>query len=72
MNQAKRGCENQNKRVYIGPGRDGSSEDKISVDCKFYPANTKIHSPQQWRDAGYLKTTFGYWPPEDCLLQQYR
>ena len=50
MNQAKRGCESQNKRVYIGPGRDGSSEDKISVDCKFYPANTKIHSPQQWKE----------------------
>ena len=54
MIQAKRGCETQNKRVYIGPGRDGSSDDKISVDCKFYPANTKINIPQPWKDAGVL------------------
>ena len=65
LNNAKRGCDSQNKRVYIGPGRDGSSDDEISVDVKFYPANTRINTPQSWKDAGYLKTTFGYWPPED-------
>ena len=26
--------KDKNKRIYIGPGRDGSSDDKIAIDCK--------------------------------------
>ena len=29
--------QQKNKRVYIGPGRDGSSDDKIPIDLKFAP-----------------------------------
>ena len=38
----------KNKRIYIGPGRDGSSSDKISIDCKFDPQNTKVTSSRAW------------------------
>ena len=48
----------KNKRIYIGPGRDGSSVDKLSVDLKFDPFNTKMTIPKIWRDEGYVKTTF--------------
>ena len=49
----------RNKRIYIGPGRDGSSEDKISIDCKFYPQNTKVTYPHKWLHGGIKKTTSG-------------
>ena len=47
-----------NKRIYIGPGRDGSSDDKISVDLKFDPSNTKVTCPPIWKQQGYKKKTF--------------
>ena len=40
------------KRIYIGPGRDGSSYDKISVDLKFDPLNTYVIYNRLWRDTG--------------------
>ena len=43
----------KNKRIYIGPGRDGSSDDKISVGLKFEPLNTKVTSTKVWKDEGY-------------------
>ena len=52
--------KDSNKRIYIGPGRDGSSDDKIAVDCKFNPQNTKITFSKSWERAGYKKTTFAY------------
>ena len=48
----------QNKRIYIGPGRDGKTDDKISVDVKFDPSTTKITCPANWKSMGYRKTTF--------------
>ena len=48
----------KNKRIYIGPGRDGSSEDKIAVDCKFQSATTKINYSTVWIDWGYRKSSF--------------
>ena len=36
----------KNKRIYIGPGRDGSSDDKIPVDLKFDPQNTFVSYSQ--------------------------
>ncbi len=40
----------KNKRVYIGPGRDGSSDDKIPIDLKFAPLTTKIAWNKTWKD----------------------
>ena len=52
----------KNKRLYIGPGRDGSSYDKISVDVKFDSRTTKPIMPENkfLRNQGYVKTSFGY------------
>ena len=47
-----------NKRIYIGPGRDGSSDDKISVDLKFNPSNTKVTCPPIWKQQGCKKISF--------------
>ena len=40
--------KDRNKRIYIGPGRDGSSDDKISIDCKFENDNTKVPFSRSW------------------------
>ena len=48
----------KNHRVYIGPGADGSTEDKIAVDVKFEPKNTGISFRTSWREAGYVKSTW--------------
>ena len=52
----------KNKRLYIGPGRDGSSYDKISVDVKFDSRSTKPIMPENkfLRSQGCVKTSFGY------------
>ena len=47
----------KNKRIYIGPGRDGSSDDKIPIDCKFSPMSTAIAFVKKWEADGYVKTT---------------
>jgi len=49
-----------NKRIYIGPGRDGTSDDKIPIDCKFDPQNTSVPYNKRWNEEGYLKTTYSY------------
>ena len=38
----------RNSRTYIGPGSDGSSDDKIAVDMKFHPQTTKITFRYGW------------------------
>ena len=48
----------KNKRIYIGPGRDGSSDDKVSIDCKFFPQNTKVSFNKLWAEQGFVKTTY--------------
>jgi hypothetical protein len=50
----------KNKRIYIGPGRDGSSDDKISIDCKFDSQNTKVTYSKIWAQEGFVKTTYAY------------
>ena len=52
--------EQKNRRIYIGPGRDGSSTDKISIDCKFSPQNTGVTFNKLWKAQGFAKTTFAY------------
>ena len=59
----------KNKRVYIGPGRDGSSNDKVSVDCKFTPLNTESTYSKTWLEAGYVRTTFAYKNDKWSLLE---
>ena len=47
-----------NKRIYLGPGRDGSSDDKIPINCKFESNNTKITFNKNWPSQGYVKSSF--------------
>ena len=49
-----------NKRLYLGPGRDGSSDNKISVDVKFYSDSTKVTENPYLKSLGYCKTSFAY------------
>ena len=39
-----------NKRIYIGSGRDGSSDDEISIDCKFAPTSTRVTYTRMWKE----------------------
>ena len=55
----------KNKRIYIGPGRDGSSNDKISIDCKFNPQNTKVPFNKVWGQQGFRKTTYACFEDDD-------
>ena len=48
----------KNKRIYIGPGRDGSSDDKIAVECKFKPTSTEVPYNKTWVTQAYQKTTW--------------
>ena len=59
-------CE-RNKRIFIGPGRDGSSDDKIPVNVKFNPRNTEVAKNFSLSQEGFVKTTYGlfYASPDD-------
>jgi len=52
----------KNKRLFIGPGRDGSSNDKVSVDVKFNTtATTPLNPVNKYLKAQeYVKSSFGY------------
>ena len=47
-----------NSSIYIGPGRDGTSADKIRVDLKFDPKQTAVSVPRTWTENGIVKTTY--------------
>ena len=49
-----------NKRLYLGPGRDGSSDNKVSVNVKFYSDSTKVTENPYLKSLGYCKTSFAY------------
>ena len=49
-----------NKRLYLGPGRNGSSDNKISVDVKFHSNSTKVTENPYLKSQGYCKTSFAY------------
>ena len=49
-----------NKRLYLGPGRDGSSDNKVSVDVKFHSNSTKVTENPYVKSLGYCKTSFAY------------
>ena len=56
--EAEEKKKTKNHRCYIGPGADGSTEDKIAVELKFDPKNTVITYKAQWRELGYCKSTW--------------
>ena len=49
-----------NKRLYLGPGRDGSSDNKVSVDVKFHSNSTKITENPYLKAQGFCKTSFAF------------
>ena len=58
--EAKKG-KSRHFRVYIGPGSDGSSADKLSLDLKFNPWDTAITFRPEWRPMS--KTVFTQYDP---------
>ena len=44
FNEAEQNGKSHNFRTYIGPGSDGPSTDKLSLDLKFNPRNTATSS----------------------------
>ena len=48
----------QSRRIYLGPGRDGSSDDKIPVNCKFHSRSTRITYNKTWPSQGYVRSSF--------------
>ena len=55
----------KNKRLYIGPGKEDSTDDKIAVDRKIGPKNTKVEFNRAWHQHGYKKTSFGLFSVRD-------
>ena len=49
--------------MYIGPGSDGSSADKLSLDLKFNTRDTAITFRHEWRSMS--KTVFTQYDPFD-------
>ena len=47
--------------MYFGPGSDGSSADKLSLDLKFNPWDTAIPFKPEWRSMS--KTVFTQYDP---------
>ena len=54
--EAERKGKTRNFRMYIGPGSDGSSADKLSLDLKFNPWDTATTFRPEWRSMN--KTVF--------------
>ena len=52
--------KDSNKRLYLGPGRDGSSDNKVSVNVKFHSNSTKITENPYLKSQGFCKTSFAY------------
>ena len=61
----------RNFRVYVGPGADGSSDDKLAIDMKFTPQNTKVNYPTMWKE--FRKTVLtkieGVWKVDSCNVE---
>jgi hypothetical protein len=57
--------KDSNKRIYIGPGRDGSSEDKMPINIKFDPQNTEVPRNKNWGQQNYKKISFAWYDGED-------
>ena len=68
--EAEQRNKKRNHRVYIGPGADGSTDDKIAVDLKYDPKNTKITFRSSWKEEGYCKSTWVLYGREWQLLEE--
>ena len=55
----------KNKRLYIGPGKEDNADDKIAVDRKINPKNTKADCNKSCKERGYKKTFFGLFSVTD-------
>ena len=58
----------RNHRTYIGPGADGSSDDKIAVELRYRSQDNKLTFDTPWRD--YVKTTFVQFRGEDWRCKE--
>ena len=61
--EAEKKGKTRNFRMYIGPGSDGSSADKLSLDLKFNPWDTAITFRPEWRSMS--KTVFTQYDPSE-------
>ena len=59
--EAEQKVKTQHFRMYIGPGSDGSSADKLSLDLKFNPWDTANTFRPEWRSMS--KTVFAPYDP---------
>ena len=59
--EAEQKGKTRNFRMYIGPGSDGSSAEKLSLDLKFNPWDTAITFRPAWRSIS--KTVFTQYDP---------
>ena len=59
--EAERKGKTRHLRTYIGPGSDGSSADKLSLDLKSNPWDTAITFRPEWRSMS--KTVFAQYDP---------
>ena len=59
--EAEQQGKTRNFRMFIGPGSDGSSADKLSLDLKFNPSDTVITFRPEWRSMS--KTLFTQYDP---------
>ena len=61
--EAEQKGKTRNVRTYVGPGSDGSSADKLSLDLKFNPWDTAITFRPEWRSTS--KTVFTQCDPSE-------
>ena len=56
----KQNIERKSGKTYIGPGRDGSSGDKMPIECRIFPhtRDSRIYATKIYKQAGWVKTTF--------------
>ena len=67
MNSAIEKGRHSNHRIYIGPCSDGQSDDKMAVDIKFEPKNTKT----TFKNPSYCRTVYARYDnrenPWECI-----
>ena len=68
---AKRKGKTRSFQMYIGPGSDGSSADKLSLDLKFCPWDTAITFRPEWPSMSKtVHAGFSFVPFEDDDMER--
>ena len=67
--EARQRGKTRNLRTYIGPGSDGSSADKFSLDLKFNPWDSAITFRLDWRSMS--KTVFTQYDPSESSYTEH-